>query len=81
MPAFLRVGMTTRLARLCKSSGLPDGPRKIGPDERFPSAARSSVRMLVSGSMIGTGFAELAVLGEVLKVCHTECRTVSFFPS
>jgi hypothetical protein len=65
-PAFLSVGITIRLPRLCKSSGLPDGPRRIGPEHGFPSAARSSARMLVKGSMTGTGFAELAVFGEVL---------------
>lgn len=69
MPAFLKVGITTRLPRLCRSSGLPEGPRKIGPEDGFLSDARTSVRIPVSGSMIGAGFADPLVLGVVVWVC------------
>src|SRR6266566_625918 len=81
IPAFLSAGITERLARLCKSSGLPDGPRKIGPEAGFLSARRNSARIVPRGSITGTGFALPSVFGEVVKVCQTDCRMLSRLPS
>src|SRR5215469_455982 len=75
------VGITTRSAKLSRSSGFPDGPRKIGPELGFPSPLRSSARMLVRGSIIGTGFALLSVLGEVVQTRQMLRRTKRRLPS
>src|SRR5215469_207503 len=76
-----RSGATTRFERFSRLSGLPDGPRRIGPLEGLPSASRRSARMPASGSMTGTGLEDSIVLGVVMCVCQTDWQTDSRLPS
>jgi hypothetical protein len=79
-------GSHNRLEKLSSSSGLPDGPCKIGLSAGLPSAWRNSARISASVGMSGTGLAAFSVFWccrEFVpnRLTHAQALAVEILPA